>query len=52
MASRGDKVEQSMNTIITESWIALDTRFLRQNIVVLSLKITNDLTEAIQNIRY
>lgn len=47
MARRGDKVEHGVDSVVPETGVTLDTRLLRQNIVVLSLKITNDLREAI-----
>jgi hypothetical protein len=46
MAGRGDEVEQRMNTIVAEAGVTLDTGLLCENIVVLSLKIANNLTEA------
>ncbi len=46
MAGWSDKVEQRMNTIIAEAGVTLDTGLLCENIVVLSLKIANNLTEA------
>lgn len=47
MTRRGDKVEHGVDSVVPETGVTLDTRLLRQNIVVLSLKITNDLREAI-----
>lgn len=35
-----------MDTVITESWVTLNSRFLGENIVVLSLKVTNNFLEA------
>ena len=46
MAGGSDEVEQRMNTIIAEAGVTLDTGLLCENIVVLSLKIANNLTEA------
>ena len=46
MAGRSDKVEQSMNTIIPESGITLDTRFLCKDVIILTLKMPNDFREA------
>lgn len=48
MASRGDEVEQSMNTIVPESWVALDPRFFSENVVVLALQIPDNLRKAAQ----
>lgn len=36
-----------MNTIVAESWVTLNARLLRKNVIVLSLEIANNLTEAI-----
>lgn len=46
MSRRGNKVEKCMNTIVAESWVTLNARLLRKNIVVLSLEIANNLAEA------
>jgi hypothetical protein len=46
MASRSDEVKQSVNTIVAETGITLDTGLLCENIVVLSLKIANNFTKA------
>lgn len=36
-----------MDTIVAESWVTLNARLLRKNVIVLSLEITNNLAEAI-----
>lgn len=46
MAVGSNEVEQRMNTIIAEAGVTLDTGLLCENIVVLSFKIANNLTEA------
>jgi len=46
MTSRGDEVEQSMNTVISESWIALDPRFFSENVIVLALEVSDNLRKA------
>jgi len=46
MAGRCDKVEKSMDTVVAESGVTLDTGLFCQNIIVLSLKVANDLAEA------
>jgi hypothetical protein len=46
MAGWGDEVEKSMNTIVTETWVTLNTGFLCKNIIVLSLEVTNDFAKA------
>lgn len=43
MAGGRDEVEHSMDTVISESGVSLDTRLLGQNIIVLSLEVANDL---------
>jgi hypothetical protein len=43
MAGRGDEVEHGVHTIVSEAGVTLDTRFLSKNVVVLPLKIANDL---------
>jgi len=47
MTSGSDKVEQRVDTIVAESWVTLDTGLLCENIVVLSLEIANNFTEAV-----
>jgi hypothetical protein len=46
MASRSDEVKQSVNTIVAETGITLDTGLLCENVVVLSFKIANNFTKA------
>jgi hypothetical protein len=46
VSCRSDEVEESMNTIIAETRITLDTGLLCKNIIVLSFQITDNLTEA------
>jgi hypothetical protein len=43
MTSRGDEVEHGMNTVVPETGVTLDTRFLRQNVIVLPFEVSNDL---------
>lgn len=38
-----DEVEQSVHTVVPEAGVTLNTRFLRKNIIVLSLQISHDL---------
>lgn len=47
MASGRDEVQQRMNTVIPEAGVALDTALLRQNIVVLTLEVPDDLLEPV-----
>lgn len=42
MTSRGNEVQHSMHTVVPESGVSLDTRLLGQDIVILSLKITDN----------
>jgi hypothetical protein len=46
MASGSDKVEQGVDTIVTEAGITLDTGLLCENVIVLSLQIANNFTKA------
>lgn len=46
MTSRCDEVKHSVDTVVPESGVTLDTRLLGQNIIVLSLEIANNLGEA------
>jgi hypothetical protein len=38
-----DEVEQDMYTVVAESGVTLNTRFLCENAVVLSLEVSDDL---------
>lgn len=42
MAGRGDEVEESVNAIIAESGVTLDSGFLSENVVILALEVSND----------
>jgi hypothetical protein len=42
MAGRGDKVEESVNSIVTEAWVTLDAGLFSENIVVLPLDVACD----------
>ena len=46
MASRCDEVEQGMDTIVPKSGVTLDTRFFCKDVIILTLKMANDLGEA------
>ena len=46
VAGRGDEVEQRMDTVVSEARVTLDARLLSQNVVVLSLKVADDLAKA------
>jgi len=43
-----NEVQKSVNTIVPKTWIALDTRLFRQDIVILALKMTNNLLETVK----
>jgi hypothetical protein len=43
MAGGGDEVQQYVYTVVTESRVTLNTRFLCENAVVLSLEVADDL---------
>jgi hypothetical protein len=46
MASRCNEVQQNVDTVVAESGVTLNTRFLCKNVIVLALEIANDLSEA------
>lgn len=46
MSCRRDEVEQSVNSVVTEAGITLDTRLFGQDIVVLTLEVPDDFLEA------
>ena len=46
VTSWGNKIEKSMDTVIPEARVTLDAGLLRENIVILPLKVTDDLLEA------
>jgi hypothetical protein len=43
MACGCDEVEQDVYTVVAESGVTLNTRFLCENAVVLSLEVSDDL---------
>ena len=45
MTGRREEVKKRMDPVVPEARVTLDTRLLCQNIVVLPLKVTNDLLE-------
>jgi hypothetical protein len=45
MTGRRDEVEKSMDTVIPESRITFDTRFLSQDIVILALEVSDNFLE-------
>ena len=42
MTSRSDEVKKDVHTIIPESRITLNARLFRENVIVLSLEVSND----------
>lgn len=48
MASWGNKVEECMDTVVTETAVSLNPGLLRQNVIVLLLKVSQDLLETIR----
>jgi len=46
MASRGDKVEERVHSIVAEARVPLDTRLFSENIIILPLDIAGDFTKA------
>lgn len=47
MACRGDEVEHGMDSVIPEAGVTLDTRLLGQDIIILSLEVSDDLCKAV-----
>lgn len=45
VSSGGDKVEEGVNTVVTEAGVTLDTRLLCEDVIVLAFKVANDLLE-------
>jgi hypothetical protein len=45
MAGRRDEVQQYVYTVVTEPRVTLNTRFLCENAVVLSLEVADDFRE-------
>ena len=46
VTGRGDEVQQSVNSVVPEARVTLDTRLLSKNVVVLTLEMANNLLEA------
>jgi hypothetical protein len=47
MTGRSNEVQKSVNTIVAEPGVTLDTRLFRKNVIVLTLKIANNFTKAL-----
>jgi hypothetical protein len=52
MARGCNEVKQSVNTVITESWVTLDSVFFGENVIVLALQIANNFLEAYDHGRF
>ena len=50
MSCGRDKVEQSVDSVVTEARVTFNARFFGQNVVVLAFKVTNDFLEAKLNV--
>lgn len=48
MAGWSDEVEQGVDSVVSEARVTLDARLLGQNVVVLSLEVSNDFGEAVR----
>ena len=46
MSGGWDEVEEGVHPVVAEAGVTLDTRLLGKNVVVLALKVANDLLEA------
>ena len=42
MTGRSDEVKEDVHTIVPESRITLNARLFRENVIVLSLEVSND----------
>ena len=47
MACGGDKVQKSVYSVVPEARITLDTRLFCQDVIVLTLKMSNDFLKAV-----
>lgn len=47
MTGGGDKVEEGVDTVVAETGVTLNPGLLRQNIIVLSFQISENLLEAV-----
>ena len=46
MTGRGDEVKQRMDAVVSKSRVSLDAGLFGQDVIVLTLQVTNDLGEA------
>lgn len=47
MTGRCDKVEKSVNTVVAESGVTLDTGLFGEDIIVLAFKVTRNLPKTV-----
>lgn len=47
MSSRGDEVEEGVDTVVPEAGVTLDARFFGQDVVILTLKVANYFLKAV-----
>ena len=52
MTGRGDEIQKSVDAVVAEARVTLDTRLFGQNIIVLAVEVANDLLEATNRVRY
>jgi len=45
MTSRGDKVEKSMNSVVSETGVSLNSGFFSEDIIILSLQVSSNFSE-------
>ena len=50
MTCRRDEIQQSMNTVVSETRITLDPGFLGQNVIVLAFQVTHDLLKTVDEL--
>lgn len=46
MASWRNEVQESMDTVVPEAGVTLDSRFFGENIIVLTVEVSDNLLEA------
>lgn len=49
VTGRCDEVQQNVHTVVAESGVTLNTRFLCENVIVLTLEVADDLSEAVDS---
>lgn len=48
MTSRGNEVKHGVDSVVPEARVTLNTRLLGQDVVVLSLEVSNDFGKAVK----